>query len=183
MRIIKNYIVFFLIIFCMTLGLGMTNKAEAADLYTALNYTVSQYVPDPATSDWITRAIMYSSSYYNVDPILICSVMEAESQFNFNALSSVGAVGLMQLMPETASSIGVNPYDPLSNILGGAAHLRDLLNTFLSWGKYGVTYAIAAYNAGSNAVLNYGGVPPYSETQDYVRAVADNYNSIYSMLG
>ena len=93
-------------------------------------------------------------------------------------MSPVGAIGLMQLMPGTASSIGVDPYDPLGNILGGTIYLRNQLDNFAGWGEYAVTDAVAAYNAGPQAVYDYSGVPPYSETRNYVVSVADAYNNL-----
>jgi len=82
-----------------------------------------------------------------------------------------GAVGVMQLMPETAAGLGVNPYDMKSNVEGGAKYLREMLDTF----DGDVKKAVAAYNAGPNAVKAYGGVPPYAETQNYVSSVLDIY--------
>lgn len=110
-----------------------TSAGEAADLYTAIYDTVSTHNGNPVEADWITNAILYSSSTYNVDPILITAVMEAESGFNLNAGSGAGAIGLMQLMPETASAIGVDPYDPLDNVIGGTIYLSNQLANFSSW--------------------------------------------------
>ena len=81
----------------------------------------------------------------------------------------------MQLMPSTAAAIGVNPYDPLENITGGAAHLSTLLASFAGSGAMATNYAIAAYNAGSGAVISSGGVPDYSETRQYIRKIYDTY--------
>lgn len=101
-----------------------------------------------------------------IDPKLVKSVMMIESAFNPGAVSRKGARGLMQLMPETAQRYGVrNSFDPAENIAGGARYLADLL------GRFGgdLSRSLAAYNAGENAVLRYGGVPPYQETRLYVR--------------
>ena len=87
------------------------------------------------------------------------------------AVSATGAVGVMQLMPETAESLGVNPYDAEQNISGGAQYLKQMLDTF----DGDLRKAVAAYNAGPEAVREYGGVPPYSETQQYVSSVLDLY--------
>ena len=87
------------------------------------------------------------------------------------AISATGAVGVMQLMPETAESLGVNPYDAAQNIDSGAKDLKQMLDTFGG----DVRKAVAAYNAGPEAVREYGGVPPYSETQQYVSSVLDLY--------
>lgn len=157
------------------LSLHVPNRGEAADLYSVIYTDASQYNSDPVECDWIANAILYASGTYDVDPLLITAVMESESHFYLNAGSSAGAIGLMQLMPRTASAIGVDPYDPLGNVLGGASYLRTQLDNFGSWGVYGVTYAVAAYNAGGGAVQQYGGVPPYAETQNYIVKVNDAY--------
>ena len=108
---------------------------------------------------------------YGVEPELVKAVATAESNMNQGAVSQVGAVGVMQLMPETAASLGVNPYDEKENIEGGAHYIRQMLDQF----NGNVSKAVAAYNAGPGAVQKYGGVPPYSETQNYVGRVLDFY--------
>lgn len=135
---------------------------------------------DADQSEWISRAILYATDLYNVDPILITAVMETESSFNLNAYSPAGAVGLMQLMPGTAADIGVNPYDPLDNVIGGVAHIATLLNSYSNSGDMVTNYAMAAYNAGSGAVNAAGGVPAYSETQNYIRRIYDIYMRLSS---
>lgn len=135
---------------------------------------------DVDQSEWISRAILYATDLYNVDPILITAVMETESGFNFDAYSPAGAVGLMQLMPSTAADIGVNPYDPLDNVIGGVAHIATLLNSYSNSGDMVTNYAMAAYNAGSGAVNAAGGVPAYSETQNYIRRIYDIYMRLSS---
>jgi soluble lytic murein transglycosylase-like protein len=108
------------------------------------------------------------SEVFGVDPALIRAVMHAESWFEPEAVSHAGAQGLMQLMPGTAQRFGVaNVFDPLENITGGAAYLAWLLREF----EGDLTRAIAAYNAGENAVRRHGGIPPFPETQEYVRRV------------
>lgn len=106
-----------------------------------------------------------ASITYGVPKDLLLAVTKAESEFQPNATSKSGAMGLMQLMPQTASYFGVtDAYDPEQNVMAGAHYLSDLLTKY----KGNVTYAIAAYNAGSNAVDKYDGVPPYEETKNYV---------------
>ena len=103
----------------------------------------------------------------DLHPWLVAAVVEAESAFNPNAVSRVGASGLMQLMPAAASDEGVrDPFDPVANLGGGSRHLRRLLDRFDS-----LPLGLAAYNAGAATVERHGGVPPYRETRDYVRKV------------
>lgn len=108
---------------------------------------------------------------YQVDPRLVAAVAQTESGGNQEAVSPAGAVGVMQLMPETAAGLGVNPYDKRQNIEGGAKYLRQMMDTFGG----DVQKAVAAYNAGPQAVKEYNGIPPYRETQDYVNKVLDIY--------
>jgi soluble lytic murein transglycosylase-like protein len=112
--------------------------------------------------------IMKASGKYNVEPALVKAIIKAESNFNHRAVSRKGAKGLMQLMPATASSLQVrDSFHPENNIEGGVKYVRYLLNFF----NGNLPLALAAYNAGENAVLRYGGIPPYRETQTYVRRV------------
>ena len=109
--------------------------------------------------------INYYARQYGVDPTLVRAVMHAESAFNPNAVSSAGAGGLMQLMPQTAARFGVaDRFNPQQNIAGGVAYLAFLLDLFHGDQRL----AVAAYNAGEGAVQKYDGVPPYNETQNYV---------------
>jgi soluble lytic murein transglycosylase-like protein len=119
----------------------------------------------------VDAMIQTAAKKYGVDPKLVTAVAETESGENQSAVSSAGAVGVMQLMPDTAAGLGVNPYDEEQNIEGGAHYLHDMLETFGG----DVKKAVAAYNAGSQAVKDYNGVPPYRETQDYVNKVLDLY--------
>jgi soluble lytic murein transglycosylase-like protein len=114
-----------------------------------------------------------------VDPLLLYSIMHQESTFKRNALSPKGASGLMQLMPPTARRFGVSKiWDPQQNIEGGARYMRFLLDQFGD-----VQLALAGYNAGEGAVMKYGNrVPPYRETQEYVRRISKRYNLIRDPL-
>lgn len=119
-----------------------------------------------------------AAGIHGLDPYLILSVMRQESGFNRNAISPKGASGLMQLMPATASRFGVrNIFDVRENILGGAKYLRWLLDRF----NGDVRLALAGYNAGEGAVEFYGNrIPPFSETQNYVRAIYSRYVGLRS---
>lgn len=119
----------------------------------------------------VNNFIQTAAKKYNVDPRLVSAVAEAESGFQQEAVSGAGAVGVMQLMPDTAASLGVNPYDEQQNIEGGTKYLKGLLDSFSG----DVKKAVAAYNAGAQAVRDYNGVPPYRETQNYVNKVLDLY--------
>ena len=122
---------------------------------------------EASIEDLITQA----AENYGIDPQLVKAIAIAESDMNQDEISSVGAIGVMQLMPETAAGLGVNPYDTNENIAGGAKYLRQMLDTF----NGNVPLAVAAYNAGPSAVKRYGGIPPYSETKNYVGRVMDMY--------
>ena len=120
-----------------------------------------------STEDLIEAA----AEKYDVDSRLVKAVAIAESNMNQDDISDAGAIGVMQLMPETAAGLGVDPYDEQQNIEGGAKYLKQMLDTFGG----NVRKAVAAYNAGPGAVQKYGGVPPYGETQHYVGRVMDLY--------
>ena len=123
-----------------------------------------------AYSDIIEQA----SQKYNVPQKLIAAVMKQESNYNQNAVSSSGAKGLMQLMPGTAKYLGVkDATDPKQNIMGGTKYLGQLLDKF----NQNIELALAAYNAGPGNVSKYGGVPPFSETKNYVKKILNYYNA------
>jgi hypothetical protein len=124
----------------------------------------------------VDNYIVESGKRNSVDPLLLYSIMHQESSFKQRALSHKGARGLMQLMPPTAARFGVrNIWDPKQNIEGGARYMRFLLDLF----EGDVRLALAGYNAGEGAVMKYGyKVPPYNETQEYVRRISKRYSLI-----
>jgi len=165
---------------------GATNAASSSN---SIRPAAVAYTPPPAASAAVVKSlqgfstgdpvvdsyIVESSSRNGVDPLLIYSIMHRESSFRRMAVSPKGARGLMQLMPGTAARFGVaNIFDPRQNIEGGTRYVRFLLDTF----DGDVRLTLAGYNAGEGAVMKYGGVPPYSETQEYVRRISERYDMI-----
>ena len=120
-----------------------------------------------------------ASALYQIPSKLLRAVAKAESGFNPKAVSKAGAMGVMQLMPGTARSLGVSdPYNARQNILGGAKYLKQNLNRFGG----DVSLALAAYNAGPGSVTKYGGIPPYKETQNYVKKIMADYTGNNTIL-
>lgn len=122
---------------------------------------------------WLGAAVDMAARHEGLDPWLLASVIYIESRFNHQSVSWAGAMGLGQLMPGTARAAGVDPRDPWQNVLGSAQILRWNYLEFRDW-----RLALAAYNAGGDAVKKYGGIPPYAETQWYVRAVLWVYEQV-----
>ena len=130
----------------------------------------------PALSTRYDEIIKAVAEKHRLEPALIHSIILAESGYDPFAVSSKGAVGLMQLMPETAKAYGVvNPFDPAENIEGGAKYLKDLIYLFNGRTKL----VLAAYNAGQEAIKKNGGIPPYPETVNYVKKVMTLYPESY----
>jgi len=173
----------------------LTNKKKAE--YSHLKVVKATYYPDSnihSYSNWgaseasvlpsysrnknaFDSLIRQAAQQHGVSEGLIKAVMHTESGFNINARSPVGAQGLMQLMPATARRFNVNnAYDPQQNIFAGAKYLSWLLKRF----NGDTRLAIAAYNAGEGNVDKYGGIPPFRETQDYVRRVTSRYQNLYA---
>lgn len=134
--------------------------------------SVGKEVPEP-----VARLIVPNAGKHNLRPELIQAVMEVESGYQVGARSRVGAIGLMQLMPQTARHLGVNAHDPVQNVEGGA-RLLDILVSKYDGRRNGLALALAAYNAGEGAVDRYGGIPPYRETRDYVKKVLRRFREL-----
>ena len=133
----------------------------------------------PLNTEAFESQIRSAAVYNAVDESLVRAIIHAESAYHPDAVSPAGAQGLMQLMPATQKDLNVrNPFDPAHNIAGGVRHLSDLLLEF----NGSVKLAAAAYNAGSGAVKKHGGIPPYSETQEYVRRVQILYRRYQAAL-
>ncbi len=124
------------------------------------------------TAEEVDKAIDEAAVKHNVDPNLVRALVKVESNFNAQAVSRKGAMGLMQLMPQTARSLNVsNPFDPRQNVDAGVRHLKGLLDSY----NGDVQLSLAAYNAGQGAVARNNGIPPYSETQNYVKRITQLY--------
>lgn len=140
------------------------------------NYNPNDAISTPryvsGTPDWVKPIIDQAAQTHNVPPVLLSALLKQESGFNPRAQSSAGAQGIAQFMPATARGRGVNPWDPMSAIMGAAKYLADGLLRY----RGDISKALAAYNAGFGAVDRYQGVPPYKETQHYVK-------NIMSMVG
>lgn len=150
---------------------AVTKPAAQVKQAKAVDNVYSANASLPLADESLSSLITNAAKKYQVDPKLVSAVAEVESGGRQEATSVAGAVGVMQLMPDTAASLGVNPYDKRENVEGGAKYLKEMLDLFGG----DVKKAVAAYNAGPEAVKNYGGVPPYKETQNYVNKVLDIY--------
>ena len=161
----------------MSVGEGLSQQGikntNSARLTMSAGANMNGFTTGDATID---SYIVESSRRYRIDPLLIYAQMHQESSFKIKATSYKGASGLMQLMPATARRFGVTKiYDPQQNIDAGVKYMRWLLDTF----KGDVVLALAGYNAGEGAVMKYGwNVPPYRETQEYVRRIGARYSAI-----
>ncbi len=147
------------------------NPVHVAQRATGLMTSATNSRIVPKTD--ITAVVKDASGRYQLDPDLVSSVIKAESGFNVRAVSPKGARGLMQLMPGTASQLGVpNAFDAQANVDGGTKYLRELLERY----NFDLVKALAAYNAGPQRVERFGGVPPYYETRAYVARIVKDFN-------
>lgn len=153
---------------------GMRQALERINQLQARLGAFTAPQPNPSSPDSagsFKGAFDQAAARHGLDPSLVQAVIQAESGGDAHAVSPVGAMGLMQLMPGTAKDLGVhNPFDPVQNVEGGTRYLAEMLEKFGN-----VPEALAAYNAGPHAVEKYGGIPPYPETQHYVKRVMALY--------
>ncbi len=162
---------------------SVENNAAAKEFKSILDEKMAQDKPDNTiekisfknSRENIENLIEKYAQKNNLDPDFIKAVVKQESGFNPDAKSKCGAMGLMQLMPQTAKGLGVvDAFDPEQNIEGGVKYLKSMLNRFNNDPKL----ALAAYNAGPAAVQKYGDIPPYKETQNYVKNILASYEAI-----
>ena len=160
---------------------GAPTQKPTEDFQKILNSSIeNKKNPTPASRSEINNLIDKYAEQAGLDGDFVKAVINQESGFNPNATSKCGAMGLMQLMPGTAKGLGVtNAYDPEQNIQGGTKYLKGLLDRF----DNNKSLALAAYNAGPNAVKKYGGIPPYQETQNYVKNVLGKYERMKGANG
>ena len=160
-------------------------NGEGRPIFTNIPTAAPQLLQDPTRPlaprlggylrDSPLRQLIHNlARQYDIEPRLIHAIVAVESNYNPHAVSRTGAQGLMQLMPSTAARYRVtDPFDPHANVAGGIRYLKDLLRLFPG----NLQHVLAAYNAGENAVLQYGGIPPYPETQQYVKRVLALYGT------
>ncbi len=154
--------------------LKSSNAAENSFRVSNINQiqNASPTVGNKYSKSQILNIISHISKKYDIDEKLVKAVVKQESGFRHDAVSHCGAMGLMQLMPATAKGLGVtDPFDPVQNIEGGVKYLKSKLNKY----NGNLILALASYNAGSGNVEKYGGVPPFKETQNYVKSILSQY--------
>lgn len=176
---------------CLVLGLAMPLAASAAtrsvpatpESIAAYAAVLRQY--NPEMPQWqskdLARHLLLSATRWKLDTNMLAAIVTVESSWHTHAVSYAGAIGLGQLMPGTAATLGVDPRDPVQNLSGAARYLRGLLERFgAKRDRYSLVFA--AYNAGPRAVQRYGGIPPYSQTQRYVVKVLRAWSELRAMV-
>ena len=170
-------VIFFVFFVCVSPGISQAGAYMFIDTNGVINYVTmasfrSKVPQPPALSESFDTIIKKAQKKHGIDSNLIKAVIRAESGFNSKAVSKKGAKGLMQIMPGNYTALSVkDPFSPLQNIMGGTLYLKQLIKRY----DYKVSLALAAYNAGPTAVDKYGKIPPYKETQDYVKKVMRLY--------
>jgi len=165
----------------IALFVGGTAAASAAGTdelqYASLLRTINPHLQVHQSIAY-AHSLMTDAERANLDPRLVVALVTVESHWHPNAISHSGARGLGQLMPGTAATLGVDAWNPSQNIRGATTYLRAMMNHYARNGNHTLPYAIGAYNAGPNAVDRYHGIPPYHETQNYVRKVLAMWKTI-----
>ncbi|HEV7178957.1 MAG TPA: lytic transglycosylase domain-containing protein [Candidatus Baltobacteraceae bacterium] len=176
---------------CYAIALCFPGLADAAPhAIAATPTTVAVYATvlrhyNPQLPDWqskdLARHLLTTAEHWKIDANMLAAIVTVESSWHTHALSSAGAIGLGQLMPGTAATLGVNPRDPASNLAGAAQYLRGLMQTFSTHpNRYALVFA--AYNAGPKAVKEFGGIPPFEETQRYVVKVLSTWHHLQASI-
>jgi soluble lytic murein transglycosylase-like protein len=171
---------FMLVSLCLTLAPAKAAQHPVAATPTtiAVYATVLRHF-NPQMPAWqsrdLARRVLISAERWRLDTNMLIAIVSVESSWRTHAVSSAGAIGLGQLMPGTAALLRVNPHDPTQNIAGAARYLRGLMQRF---GSRHYNLVFAAYNAGPHAVSEYGGIPPYEETEAYVVRVLDTWEHL-----
>jgi soluble lytic murein transglycosylase-like protein len=147
---------------------------EAIAVYATVLRHINPEMPGWQSRD-LAQRVLVNAERWRLDANMLVAIVTVESRWHTHAISRAGAVGLGQLMPGTAAGLGVNPRDPVQNLSGAARYLRGLLRRF---GSNHYDLVFAAYNAGPKAVTEYGGIPPFEETQAYVVRVLDTWEQL-----
>lgn len=159
----------FILLFCLVFS-TIFSKDELLEKYILKN------ISNLENAQFIYEDIIRFSSKYEIDPALVASIMKVESNFNHNAVSEKGAIGLMQLMPETAEELKVDPFNVSSNIEAGVRYFSRCLEL----NNNDIALALASYNAGHSSVQKYESIPPFTETDNYISEVLKIYTGSFN---
>ena len=151
---------------------------SAIAVYAKVLHHINPQMPSWQSHD-LAKRVLVSAERWRLDATMLVAIVTVESRWHTHAVSRAGAIGLGQLMPGTAANLGVNPHDPAQNLSGAARYLRGLISRF---GTDHYSLVFAAYNAGPKAVTQYGGIPPFDETQNYVVRVLDTWQYLAKMI-